>query len=452
MPRIRIQPLYPTLFTVISLLSMPGCLDEPGTRPEGEDEAGETLGEGSEGETDTDSSGEGSSTETSEESGEPDSDSETGSSCPPPPVAPELVDDPEVFCKPGFAFDASYRLCVDEAEGLALGPFPPAMVEACEACGGVDCEAGSWPADQARGLRGAASELPCWPGTTAHEDGLICVDDEHAWGPFLPAMVADCKAGGGGELTCESMRWARDFAENLLPSTLGGDWVWILPEDYGLRDDSGGGGAFSAPRLNNPGGHSGIDVLAPVGTPLLAPCAGPVFTGYDGGYGNYVQLSCPVPETLAPEQELWTSILFAHLDTLAVQSGQEVQPGQSIGTVGKTGNAGSASINPHVHFELAIHASLGAAQSESHASSNHSPNDAGDSFALSFQEHCLDVLEFESTTGPSMKGRRVDPFLMMSCLSSDKPALQMPSASLQSAWTPWSDHYAATEFNVDEGL
>src|SRR5690606_9656152 len=143
-----------------------------------------------------------------------------------------------------------------------------------------------------------------------------------------------------------------DFAENLLPPKLGLDWVWIMPVDYGLRDDSGGGGAFTASRLNNPGGHSGIDVLAPIGTPLLAPCSGPTQVGYDGGYGNYVQLACEVPSVIAGGENLWVSILFAHLDTLSIGN-QQVVAGDMIGTVGKTGNAASPSINPHVHFEMA---------------------------------------------------------------------------------------------------
>ena len=392
---------------------------------------------------DTDASEAESDTDTSES--DPSTDTTTGDSCPEPSEEPMLVDDPSVFCSLGFRFDATYRLCASETE--AIGPFPPAMVAACEDCGGQDCAGDRWPVDQARGLRGTDA---CWPGTEALAP--ICVDDEHGWGPFTPGMVDDCKAAGGGDVTCESMRWARDFAENLLPPALGQDWVWIMPLDLGLRDDSGGGGAFSATRINNPGGHSGIDVLAPVGTDLLAPCSGPVLTGFDAGYGNYVQLACPIPPVIAGGESLWASLLFAHMDSLAVASDDSVSPGQVIGTVGKTGNAGSSSINPHVHFEIAIHASLGEAQAESHASANHSANAAGDAFAPRFASACLDELGFESTTGPTMKGRRPDPFMLMTCLSSDKPTLEAPEPALQSTWTRWSDHYAADAFDVDVGL
>lgn len=367
-----------------------------------------------------------------------------GMACPMPEVEPMLVDNDEVFCSAGFEWDAVYDLCASESE--AIGPFPPAMVEACLACGGIDCEGSRWGVDQARGLRGTD---PCWPGTSVFE--TICVDETHAWGPFSPDMVAACKDAGGGEVTCESMRWARDFAEHLLPPKLGLDWVWIMPVDYGLRDDSGGGGAFTASRLNNPGGHSGIDVLAPIGTPLLAPCGGPAQVGYDGGYGNYVQLACEVPSVIAGGESLWVSILFAHLDTLSVGN-QQVVAGDMIGTVGKTGNAASPSINPHVHFEMAVHDSLAAAQGESHASANHASNAAGDVFAGLFASECLDVLEFVSLDDVTMKGRRPDPFMVMSCLSSDKPMLQQPEPNLQSGQTPWSDHYDAGGFDVNVGL
>jgi murein DD-endopeptidase MepM/ murein hydrolase activator NlpD len=248
------------------------------------------------------------------------------------------------------------------------------------------------------------------------------------------------------------MRWARDFAENLLPAMLGADWVWIMPEDLGLRDDNSGGGAFSAPRVNNPGGHSGIDILASVGTPLFAPCGGPVLVGYDAGYGNYVQLSCEIPAVFAGDDSLWASILFAHLDSLAVDSNDAVTAGQMVGAVGKTGNAGGQGINPHVHFEIALHASLAAAQAESHASADHSGNAAGDLFAARFESECLSELDFMSTSGPSMKGRRADPFMLLTCLSSDKPTLMSPPPALQAAWTMWSDHYNSSVFDVDVGL
>jgi hypothetical protein len=51
-----------------------------------------------------------------------------------------------------------------------------------------------------------------------------------------------------------------------------------------------------------------------------------------------------------------------------------------------------------------------------------------------------------------MKGRRADPFMLLTCLSSNKPGLEAPAPALQTTWTRWSDHYNATTFDVDVGL
>ncbi|MEM6992550.1 MAG: M23 family metallopeptidase [Myxococcota bacterium] len=366
-----------------------------------------------------------------------------GASCPEPPVAPEL--DPSATdrdCPPDFVLDRAYLLCV--ADQLAAGPFAPAMVDACQDCGGEACGDAIWPADQARALRGTDE---CPPGTDLVD--ALCVDAGHAWGPFPPALVVACRDAGGGA-ACDTLRWDRGFAEALWtaaqPATF--PWTYILDTDLGVRDDAYGGGHFGAPRNGNPGGHSGIDFLAPLQTSLRAPCDGPVLAGYANGYGNYVQLACAVPPGVSRGGSVYASLFFAHLDSLAVDSGATVTAGQVVGTVGKTGNASAAPINPHVHFEIAIHASEAAALGETHASANHGGNAAADQFALDIAAACWGPEGLSPLTGPSMKGRRPDPFMVLACLS-DKPALQSPGA-LQ-ALGAWSDHYDAA-FDVDEGL
>ena len=371
----------------------------------------------------------------------PDDSSAGGSQCESGPVPPELQpEQTQWFCPEGDLYDAAYRLCVGGAE--ARGPFTPAMIQACEDCGATGCTEDDWPEERARALRGTGD---CPPGTTP-QGSVLCVDEDHAWGPFTPTMVAGCKEAGGGDQTCESMRWAREFAEALAPFE--GEWSWVLPDDLGLRDDSAGGGHFGASRLNNPGGHSGIDILAPVGTPLLAACSGSVLAGTASGYGNYVQIACPIPDSVSDGASLWASVFYAHMDTLEVSSGDTVEAAQSVGTVGKTGNAGGSSVNPHVHFEIAIHDSEQAALGESHASSDHSDNAAGASFAALIDERCWTPQGLDPLTGPSRKGRRPDPFMALACLAETKPDYMAPSNSLQSAPVPWSDHYSA-DYDVD---
>lgn len=85
--------------------------------------------------------------------------------------------------------------------------------------------------------------------------------------------------------------------------------------------------------------HSGIDIGASEGTPVLAAGAGEVVqAGWNGGYGNSV--------TLDHGNGLET--LYGHLSQVLVQVGQMVSQLEKIGLVGSTGN----STGPHLHFEI----------------------------------------------------------------------------------------------------
>ena len=87
--------------------------------------------------------------------------------------------------------------------------------------------------------------------------------------------------------------------------------------------------------------HSGIDIGAPTGTPILAATDGVVkFAGYNGGFGNSVKLWS--------ETSYYTGYTYyAHADLLNVKEGQTVKRGDIIAYVGSTGNSSGA----HLHFE-----------------------------------------------------------------------------------------------------
>lgn len=410
----------------------------------------ETFGHGETGDADDgDGPGEAGDESGDEAGGDEDDGGDGDGACDTLPTPPELLDDQEDFyCPAGTTYDGAYQLCV--GADLAVGPMTGPMVDACRACGlGATCDEADWPEDLARSLRGAD---PCWPGTQPTEDPArypYCVDADYAWGPFPPDMVARCQGAGGGN-SCESMRWTRSFAEQLVPPAR--TWSWIMPLDVGIRDDGAGGGHFGASRFNNSGGHSGIDILAPVGTPLLSACDGTVSLAAPvSGYGNTVIVVCRVPESVTDGAEIWVSMLYAHLDTLGTSTGASVAAGDVVGTVGKSGNASGSSVNPHVHYEMALHSSEGAAFGESHASSNHAGNAAGDAFAAAIETACWGPAGFDSTSGPKMKGRRPDPFMALACLIDKKPTLEAPSSALQTAFVPWSDHYQGN-FDVDAGV
>lgn len=95
------------------------------------------------------------------------------------------------------------------------------------------------------------------------------------------------------------------------------------------------------PILNQWKQHKGIDFGAPTGTSVRSVGAGTVdFAGWQNGYGNVVEI----------KHSNDRSTLYAHLNRIAVQKGQHVEQGASIGTVGATGWA----TGPHLHFEYKV--------------------------------------------------------------------------------------------------
>ncbi|MDX5322599.1 MAG: peptidoglycan DD-metalloendopeptidase family protein [Exiguobacterium sp.] len=88
--------------------------------------------------------------------------------------------------------------------------------------------------------------------------------------------------------------------------------------------------------------HNGIDLAAPVGTPIRAAQTGTVTTaGWGGAYGNHVIITHVI------NGQVWTTV-YAHLSSVSVSAGQRVSQGQHIGGMGSTGN----STGSHLHFEI----------------------------------------------------------------------------------------------------
>ncbi len=86
--------------------------------------------------------------------------------------------------------------------------------------------------------------------------------------------------------------------------------------------------------------HAGLDIAAPIGTPILAAATGVVdYAGWsDGGYGNMIDIRHPDG----------TVTRYGHLNEIYVKEGQSVSQSQSIGAMGSTG----FSTGPHLHFEI----------------------------------------------------------------------------------------------------
>ncbi|GAB4049423.1 M23 family metallopeptidase [Spirosoma litoris] len=85
--------------------------------------------------------------------------------------------------------------------------------------------------------------------------------------------------------------------------------------------------------------HTGIDLSAPVGTPVKCPADGTVTNVYTTGSGGN-QL------TIKHDNGLTTG--YAHLSRYGVKSGDKVLAGQLIAYTGNTGTT----TGPHLHFSV----------------------------------------------------------------------------------------------------
>jgi hypothetical protein len=87
------------------------------------------------------------------------------------------------------------------------------------------------------------------------------------------------------------------------------------------------------------GGHRGIDIPAPAGTPVVAADGGTViYAGFSGSYGNHVKV----------RHSNGFVTLYAHFSSISVKNGDSVFQGQEVGKVGSTGR----STGNHLHFEI----------------------------------------------------------------------------------------------------
>jgi murein DD-endopeptidase MepM/ murein hydrolase activator NlpD len=104
---------------------------------------------------------------------------------------------------------------------------------------------------------------------------------------------------------------------------------------------SSGFGRRISPFTGNDTMHGGLDISAPMRTPVVAPAAGTVaFAGSEAGLGNTVSLS----------HGYGMRTTYGHMDRLKVKTGQSVKRGEILGWVGNTG----LSTGPHLHYEVEV--------------------------------------------------------------------------------------------------
>jgi murein DD-endopeptidase MepM/ murein hydrolase activator NlpD len=120
-------------------------------------------------------------------------------------------------------------------------------------------------------------------------------------------------------------RLARKTVPTTLPVAMG-----YFSSNYGYRID---------PITGRNSFHTGVDLIAPTGTPVVAAAGGVVATvGYVPEYGNVVEI----------DHDNGLTTRYAHLSRSQVKIGDVVMKGQAIAHVGMTGRT----TGPHLHFEV----------------------------------------------------------------------------------------------------
>lgn len=87
--------------------------------------------------------------------------------------------------------------------------------------------------------------------------------------------------------------------------------------------------------------HEGLDIAAPIGTPIVAPADGRIKSVGDRfGFGLTIEI----------DHGYGYTTLYAHCQRVRVQEGENIRRGEVIGFVGNTGK----STGPHLHYEVRV--------------------------------------------------------------------------------------------------
>lgn len=192
-----------------------------------------------------------------------------------------------------------------------------------------------------------------WNGTDAQLWGFIdTTDGFNIYTKMQYNLVFDCEAGRGDDGTNVQL-WERgDVAWHrwiLIPveapainTSQSNAYIWPIPDRkkittrYNYRN-----GKKHSSRYYINGKAAGIDISAPIGTPVYAVADGTVTTVLNKGkksFGKYIEIT----------HNDGSKSLYAHLNEFNASVGQNVSRGTLIARSGNTGNSSGA----HLHFEL----------------------------------------------------------------------------------------------------
>jgi murein DD-endopeptidase MepM/ murein hydrolase activator NlpD len=154
-------------------------------------------------------------------------------------------------------------------------------------------------------------------------------------GPFVPSLGANASAADMTQATLVGLGTQIGRLEEMrrllrsLPTGAPLDNFNIM-SPFGVRRD---------PFNGQPAMHSGVDLSAPMRTPIMATAAGVVVVaGWNGEFGNMVEI----------DHGYGITTRYGHMSHIYVKVGQRIAARHVVGLVGTTGR----STGPHVHYEV----------------------------------------------------------------------------------------------------
>jgi murein DD-endopeptidase MepM/ murein hydrolase activator NlpD len=185
--------------------------------------------------------------------------------------------------------------------------------------------------DQLANLQLFASEISMAYGLKQKLEGPADISSEGRLIPTIQQSIQEYDLLRTANITSYYHRYSRPWLTNTRPT------IW--PVDGRLQ---GAFGRRTDPFSGEGALHLGVDITAPIGTPVRAAADGVVVHAQVmSGYGRLVVIDH------GDEYQTY----YAHLSRFEVIPGQEIRQGEVIGAVGASGRVTA----PHLHYEVRRH-------------------------------------------------------------------------------------------------